>query len=372
MSFLKSIGKIAKKVGKKFLSTATGGISDAVFGAIGGKIKGAINPSDNRVSQADNTHAQNLLDQNNPREIARQSSFLTGIAPAQASAYNTYQDATYGQDTARQIERTRALAPVEAETDLAYMDTVYAGTSPWERLGSSAAPSLSAPEPSEGPPSSNGAGAHSQFLPLLSTQMQTENAKEIALIQAQNAKDIAEIQTGAQLQAVGIQTDNGNLPRQQSLESASRVLLQGAQTWESEARAGKTQVETEKVRQDMAIGQIATFLSASPKEIIDLGLIKYEHRPGWENLLPLLSVESNPQTRKSAIEDALKKMPPDQFSGMKRDIIEIAAMVSKGSQTLAHGGKFLSGIFKGKNTRDGSQGKRKFVDTSGKTHWLDN
>ena len=151
MGFLKKIGKTLKKAGKGFLSGITGGLSDAVLGAVSGAASNAINPANNRVSQADNTHAQNLLDQNNPREIGRQSSFLTGVAPAQGAAHNIFQDATYGEDTRRQIERTQALAPVEAETDLAYMDKVYAGTSAWERLGSSAAPSLSDPGPADQP-----------------------------------------------------------------------------------------------------------------------------------------------------------------------------------------------------------------------------
>ena len=202
--------------------------------------------------------------------------------------------------------------------------------------------------------------------------MQAENAKEIAQINANNALNIAQIQSDTQLKSAGLHTADGQLPRQQTLESASRVLLQKAQQWSAEATADKTQVETSAVRQKMQIDAIASFLAASPTEIIDLGLIKYTHKPGWKSVLSVLTKAGNDETRQQDLAAALSAVPDDQFSGMKRDIIELAAIGAKGAQGVARGGKYLSGLFSPKHKGNPSGGKRKFTDTSGKTHWLDN
>ncbi|TWW08256.1 hypothetical protein E3A20_26130, partial [Planctomyces bekefii] len=78
-----------------------------------------------RISNEEFQWNEEMANEHNTNEIGRQSSFLTGMVPAQSSSYNAHQDATYGQDTQRQIDRIKDVSG-------------QLGMSPWELNGGSA------------------------------------------------------------------------------------------------------------------------------------------------------------------------------------------------------------------------------------------
>jgi len=316
-------------------------VGNSVGGAVSNGLSGLLGGASDRVRREDVEHNQNMADIVNPREIRRQSQFLTGIAPAQAEAYNTYQDATHAADTAREVTRLQTMAPVQAQTDLQYMDTVYAGTSPWERLGSSAAPSISAPNPTSGAPQRATADVGSQFLPLITAQIAADTQKQTAMIAASSQQSIAKMQTDAQLKAVGIQTNDGKLPEAQTAVAAAQELQTLAQT-------DKTGAETEAIDQDMRIKAAEMISKLTPSEVIDLGVMRYEHKPGWKKILPLLTAENGAGNRRSEIESVIKNLPADQWAGTRRDMLELAGMLGKGAGALKNVGSFLGGFSKGK------------------------
>jgi len=322
-------------------SAATSFIAGAGQTAGGAVANSLLGGSATRVRREDVDHNQNMADLVNPREIARQSAFLTGIAPAQADAYNTYQDATHAADTTREVNRLQTMAPVQAQADLQYMDTVYAGTSPWERLGSSAAPSISAPNPTGGAPSRATPDMGSQFLPLIQAQIQADTARDVAGINAMSQQSIARMNNETSLKSVGIQTDDGNLPKQQTASAAAQQMLAEAQTDSAVA-------STQKTYQDINNSTVANFLALIPTESVDLGLYKYSQRPGWQSILPILTSELAPGDKRNSINAAIAKMPAPEINSVKRDALQMAAILGKGTQAAMSGGKFLQGLFKSK------------------------
>lgn len=297
-----------------------------------------------RVRREDFDHHQNLADVGNPREIRRQSQFLEGIAPAQANAYNTYQDATYAEDTRREIERQNAMNPVQAANDLAYMDTVYAGTSAWERLGSNAAPSISAPAPTDGAPRSGQPTDQMQSItPLVTTALQAENQKEIAFLN--NMTSLAQTR---------MQTDDGNLPRSQGLAAAAsavasnaQAILTGVET--DNKRPGGVDynlkdAQTVQAREGARATRIGTFVDSTVKmfslmgkEEVDLGIYKLSTIPGAEPFINALgqSLAADDDemaaygTSKdmTAIADAMKNLDTAAQSKVIREVAQIAAIL---------------------------------------------
>lgn len=327
-NILAAIGtKVATSIFDKVLDKGGDRVSDSV-------VNGVFGPED-RVSQGDYDHYQSLLnssaDDEALRDATRHNSFANNTMREDLARYGESQPFLRGVDR----EQNTLDSQARASSDKAYMDEVYAGTSNWERLGSSAAPSLAMSGPSKpnsGRPQES--GFLGQLTPIISAKMQNETQESVAKTSQRTAESVAQIQGQTARDVASINTAGGTLPEQQKLESASRVLLQQAQTWQAEATAGKTQVETAAVRQKMQIDAIASFLSASPTEIIDLGLLKYTHKPGWKSIISVLTKAGNDQTRQQDLAQALANVPDSDFTGIKRDVIELAAMAGKGAQAL--------------------------------------
>lgn len=139
MGFLSGLFK--KGIGS-LVGSAFGPIGSAVGGAIAGKLFGGMTESN--------------LNRQNAGDIGRQSEFLRGIAPAQKD----------------------------------YMDQLYPGTSPWERLGVNAAsPMLQYSDSEQG----SARSYLSQLGPLISAQVQANTQKEVAKIQQTTAEKVAQI-----------------------------------------------------------------------------------------------------------------------------------------------------------------------------------
>jgi len=329
---------VAKAAGS-FLGSLGSGAGQAAGSAIGNSVFSNLNSGITRVRREDVDHNQNMADLINPREIRRQGEFLSGIAPYQADAYNTYQDQTFSADTARQGERISTLMPIQAQADLDYQNTVYAGTSPWERLGSNASPSLQAPSPTRGGPDAapDGAAIMSQFLPLITAQIQADTAKSTAMINATSQQNVAKTQQETALKTTGIQTADGALPTNQAAQAAAQTLLTEAQKSNVEASTEKTSAETEKVRQETSISAAAAMLDAMPSETIDLGIIKWQGKPGWRQILPILTSPNGAGNRRNEIEKAMKSLPADSWSQVHKDMLEMASLFVKGTGAAVQG-----------------------------------
>jgi|NOAtaT_7_FD_contig_123_36267_length_5352_multi_4_in_0_out_0_8 hypothetical protein len=363
--FLAGVAKALPSIGK-FLTGA--GSAAAGLSSIGSLL--GIGSNQSRIRREDFDHHQNLADVANPREIARQSAFLEGIAPAQAGAYNTYQDATHGQDTQREITRMQAMAPVQAQTDLQYMDTVYAGTSPWERLGSNAAPSISAPAPTDyRSQGTDSQGFLQALVPLLTSQMNNDTQLKTALIQAQTSKEVAGVQSDTSIKTTGmtndtskeivdVQTAGGTVPVNTALKLASEKIVSDAQVENIEASTQRTRTQT-------VIDRYAFFLSSMPDSMIRHLYGESKEKQGWreimdafENEMSTVTGTVNNQTR---IGIALSKLPADRWQNIEADVQKAARMTltgyesavnfafDKGKQYLPQIGKFAKTALGGLN-----------------------
>lgn len=338
MSFLDSIGKIP-------------GISqmlDSVGASAGSALSQALFGRTDRMSNRDFQHYQNLMDSGNPREIARQGDFLTELAPYQVNAHNTFQNGTYLQDIGRQMQGNEQLMPQKARLDKDYMDTVYAGTSAWERLGSNASPSLQAPASPDSPQAKAPMGGDflAGIAPLAQTKMQNETAKQVANIQSRTQKEIAKIGQQTEIYKSDQSTDHGALPRSQTAESAARTLLSGAQRGLTQAQTSKTGAEEHAIQNKQTLDNMAALLASLSTETIDLGLFTATQKAGYREVLKLFGPQIRDMNGQAQFAELLGNLPPDQFGKVKTDLLQIAGGLIKGSNTLGNvlgkGGKYLS------------------------------
>ena len=315
--------------GGGFLSGITGGVQSGLSNLLATMIFG----NQSRISNEDFEHYQNLLDKANPREFERQSAFLEGVAPAQGNAYNTFQESTYGADTERYKER---------------MDTLFPGTSPWERLGTSAASPLPSPAPKN---ESKPAGGFLQGLaPLATAEISADTQKQVAKIQQQTAKDVAKIHQGTELQKVGMQTNEGQLPVSQMIRNEAETFLAN----ERAVTEGYTQNEKASrsnwYHNDVLLKSAKSFYELLPFEQVDLGLYKLQSRRGWQAVAEWSEDKQSGDTSVS-LEGLLSKLPKEETDKLLQDTAKIAGIigkVGKGSlHTAVSGGKFLGKLSRG-------------------------
>lgn len=244
---------------------------------------------------------QNLLDEANPREIARQKQFLAGVAPAQKQ----------------------------------YMDTLYPGTSPWEQLGSSAAGAqVQAAQP-------KGKGEA-----LLSAALQAETSRKNAQTAAAASIQAAKINQKTQENVAMIHTDGGQLPTSTRMKT------------DVDARVSQSALELNNLKatrenQGIALDLIAQLFAMAPEEMIDLVGYKTRHRTGYREFQQMLAglpslYSSTELDRKAYVRDWLSKMDDRELSetiGMMRGA---ASMLSRGARdgagVAARGMSILKGM----------------------------
>lgn len=199
------------------------GTLTAIAGILGGgaSLFGSIGPdrqgNNGLMNDAQFDRHQRQLNRGNPQEIARQNEFLAHTAPTNAMVYNYMQDQTYARDTARYQER---------------MDTLYDGTSPWERLGSSAATGGG----SGASPGNAGLDptANTQFITQLTGQMANVEAAKIS---ADAQVKSAQLSSGSKMLGDGITnlttqrgqdiTENLGLQQREIERVKNRILADG-------------------------------------------------------------------------------------------------------------------------------------------------
>lgn len=248
MGFLSGIFKSVKKIAKpafKFLSgDVLGGISSGL-GALGQAKDLIKGPESSVLSNKDFNRSQSQLDTANTNEVGRQSSFLTGVAPARAEAHNTYQNDTFAEDTRRTKER---------------MDTLYPGTSAWERLGSPGSAPLPAPSGGESNPAASPqflAQATQAATQLKAAKINQQTSLQTAQINARSQQNVAEIQNQPK------EVANQNTA-QQIKQQFAQIQMQGAR-WSAMTR---------QARQDAVIKAYSDIAKILPKEEYNLLVAK--------------------------------------------------------------------------------------------------
>jgi len=292
-------------------------------------IKGAPSPV---LSDKDNAKQQRHLNQNNPQEINRQSKFLEGVAPSQAraqntitrdtapvnaEAHNTFQDITYGEDTKRQKAR---------------LDTLYEGTSPWERLGSSAASPLPSPQPRNTPGGQPNSGANPQFLAaMLGNKAQLDAAK----INARTATNVATINADTTLKKTKMETGVG--AESNNIKRAELVIKRFVADHQKMRWAAMTQQE----RESNVLKTAKILADILPQEEVNLPWTKARRTKGWEKLASWL--DSVPNDQKMARgKNMPKNLPSSLIWAMYDDLNNMGKSTIEGAKGIGSTiGKFL-------------------------------
>lgn len=282
----------------------------AGLGAIGGLLGGAgslLSATRNSESpglmkdyQADRLQGQ--LDRANPREIDRQRKFMSAITPHQAALHNQTMNKTFGQDT-RHIQNR--------------MDTLFEGTSPWERLGSPAA-TIGADAPT-GP--KGDIGANNQFM---AQAMQMNNAKEIAKINAKAQLGSAALSAGSSMAGSGPQAEQAKASSQQALNSEEANNIR-----EAELKL-KNKEYAEKIRAKN-IDTVADIVKLLPERKYDMFFQSASKKEGYREAITMLvdAARSGGVGGSDATEDVAKKFP-DAFKALTDDVQKIAQKVKSG------------------------------------------
>lgn len=302
--------------------------------------------TEGRMSNEDYQFNQDLLDSSNPRDAARQNEFnnlttdtnianerkfLEGVAPSQAAAHNTFQDATYQ-------------AGIDRETAGIKSQAAALGMSPWELTGQSTGGGGGAiPPPSPRPQGgrTDGSAFLSTMTPLAVAKMQNQTAIKTAKIQQDTALKTTAMTTQQQDKSTSMQTAGGKLPVQQAATLAT-------QAESAIASAGLARAQTDIQTQDLVLRLVRLAMEVLPKEqlsgTVDVpgfkGSVNASTIKGFEQLLRALNQSPTAKTGylpkdAEAARKMLSSMPPQQFAELSRAITRIANTAGKaGNSTL--------------------------------------
>lgn len=290
-----------------------------------------------------------------------------------AENYNKYADMTYPQDSLRMLNR---------------MDTMYPGTTPWERLGIQPASSPSLPD-SKAPGSAPFLLAQmQQDTAIKTTEMNNTTAKEIANINAgvstrntdvttQTQRDIQRIQNEFQLPA---QQAEIALKAAQALSAAEDPALKRAQGAAARASAAQSAASTkatlDKLPQEIAnlvetgdlinaqknrtdlgakLDAIASVVPFLPKSTYQAGGRTYSGIEGFEKLdmSKVLNNASSPLTGMWLAEQLQQMKPSEANNFLNGAIAFLGAVKTTADTASAVGdgvGTFLKSPFRSKKT----------------------
>lgn len=268
-------------------------VAQQLLGQAGGSLISDLLGGGSRVSNSDYQHHQNLADSGNPREIARQNQFLQGVTPTNAQSYNTYQDMTYGADTQRQQER---------------MDTLFPGTSAWERLGTGSATPL--PSGTVGP--QQGKGEAGQFMSTLVPLKTAEMANKTALAQTK-------MQTDTQLKIAGQATDQGKLPTAQTAATQAQEAL-------TELQGQKTIVDTNSAAYKQTYDLAEMLLKLSPTDTFEFMGQKSTGPAAGNAIMKLLEQPSHPVGTGDSKQrsNIYRTIPANNYNRLKAAVGDVA------------------------------------------------
>lgn len=301
-----------------------------------------------------------------------------------AENYNKYADMTYPEDSRRMLNR---------------MDTLYPGTTPWERLGIQPASSPSLPD-SKAPGSAPFLLAQmQQDTALKTTQMNNTTAEKIANINAGVSTRNTDVTTATQLEIQRVQ-NAFQLPAQQAeialkaaqaLSAAEDPALKRAQGAAARASAAQSAATTkatlEKLPQEISnlietgdlinaqknrtdlgakLDAIASVVPFLPKSTYQAGGRTYTGIEGFEKLdmSKVLTNSSSPLTGMWLAEQ-LQKMKPSEANNFLNGAITWLGAVKTTADTAASVGDGISS-FLGKAVRPHTtKGDRAFYNRDG-------
>jgi len=314
----------------------------------GNMLNTSMGKTDGRMSNEDYQFNQDLLDSSAPREAARtntiadittpneiknRSAFLSGVAPAEADAYNIKQDATFGADTQRGIDRTLAEAK-------------QLGMSPWELKGQSGASPLQGPtgSPQQGQRQQSGGGEFlSTMTPLAIAKMNNQTSLKQTKMQNETALKQTEMQTGMSKYLGDQSTNNGELPRHQTAKTAADTTLSIMQTSKTSADTNLSITQAALAENQMWLNSVTTMLQALPEINLDFGVFKSKEKDGWRGVLQMLGT-ADKQNLMQALSKATKSMPKSQFDDLTKDVIKLAGMFSSGAKGAMNTVASLEGL----------------------------
>lgn len=271
-----------------------------------------------------------------PDEIKRQGDFLEGLAPSQgkametlapyqAGAYNTYQNATFGQDTARQTERIKSMAS-------------NLGMSPWEITGAGGA----TPLPSPSGPMPQGAQGRSPMpdflqglMPLKIAEMQNKTSLMTAKMSNDTQRYIADQQTG-----------KGGVAQAQIEQAAATVenLRQSTKTGHASENLIWTQAQA--AENETALSTIRTFAQYAGQTSMEFMGYKSTSTNNFPALLKLYKQMTNTATlqgNQDHLADLIRAMPSNEWKQINKDIDQVVEIIAKrGSDMISGAGKAIS------------------------------
>lgn len=306
---------------KSLTESITGGMSSflgTIGSSLGNEVSNALFGRKDRMSLKDWKHNQNLLDYANPLEIAREQERLQKLTPTQAESQNTFLQMTM---------------PVRAQMDKQYADTMFPGTTAWERLGSGAAPTAMSPGPQQ---SSQTSGFLTGLTPLITSKMAADTQLATTAINAQTSKEIAGMNNETALKTTGMQTETtkevamintnmGKLPVAQTAQVNAQKLLTLAQEDNTYAQALKT-------RNDVILSTVATIISMMPETTIEALGVTSREKKGWQQLTALLPQGWQSENAQDALRTALKALPQNRWEGVAKDVEDAARLIVKGGK----------------------------------------
>lgn len=272
----------------KLVKGGLGKVAGGLFGGLGGAAGSAI------ASTLFGGMNERNLNRQNSGDIGRQSEFLRGIAPAQKD----------------------------------YLDEVYPGTSPWERLGVSAAsPMMQYSGAEQG-------SARSFLSQLAGQQLQATTAKEVAGIQQKTAEKVAKINQSTELEKANLQTNNGELPRAQTLTQAADTFLKRRQAVTEDYRQNLYSTQAAAQMNEAMLASAKQLFEMMPKETLDFGMYRLEAKRGWEAIKDWLGDRQSDHSILS-LREVAESLGPGEWDQLMSDAAKVAGSLSRVTNAAA-------------------------------------
>lgn len=239
-----------------------------------------------------------------PSEIKRQGDFLTGLAPSQAAAHNTFQDQTFLQGVGRETEGIKMMSE-------------NLGMNPWELTGQSGSATPIAPTPDE----ANAGSPMPQFLQGLVPLQQTAMSNK-AMLQAK-AMD-----NSTQLQLERIR--QGGFDDTTGMGKLTQAQIEQLENAADKLKSEEQQVDVQTI--NSVITTMAQFLPTQTANVLGNTLTT---RPGGKELLAILTERGAfklDETRE-AVARVTAGMPPDMLKDLRKTLLRAAEGLTAGANT---------------------------------------
>lgn len=322
MGFLDTI---SNAVSNMFGGGDSGGGGNIATSAFNTLIQAATGGFKGRPQWRDLSYMNDAQNRLWPDEIKRQGQFLEGIAPSQGrametmahsqgAAHNTFQDATYAQDTQRSADRIKTLG-----TEL--------GMSPWEITGTGSQ-NTPVPGPQQGSTNQgqNPIGGFLQgIIPL-----------QIAKMQNQTQLRTAEMANATQRYGIDMAQGKGDAAKAQIAQTQAQTLL-------TESQAVLTGAQTTAARSTTFINSLRLLLDALPTFNTGVPGANISGKTGTHSILQALKAVPGTgyQDNDQALAKAISELPDDRWKQLQG---EIAALAKGIGETAKQGTDQVTGF----------------------------